>query len=89
VQQDAGLEAAAAAEGVTGADEADLDGSFAHTPTLPWAAPSGDDDLRWNMTSTATSSTAWRETLLGGTARHIRASLTAWPPPGLGMYSGL
>jgi hypothetical protein len=39
VQQDAGLEAAAVAEGVTGADEADLDGSSAHTPTLPRRRP--------------------------------------------------
>jgi hypothetical protein len=47
VQQDAGLEAAAVAEGVTGADEPDLDGSFAHTMTLPCADPPGDDELRW------------------------------------------
>jgi hypothetical protein len=36
VQQDACLEAAAVAEGVTGADEPDLDGLFALTMTLPW-----------------------------------------------------
>jgi glutamate dehydrogenase/leucine dehydrogenase len=37
VQQDAGLEAAAAAEGVTGADEPHLDESLGHPPTLPCA----------------------------------------------------
>jgi hypothetical protein len=47
VQQDAGLEAATAADGVSGADEADLDGSLAHTPTLPCADPPGDAELRW------------------------------------------
>jgi hypothetical protein len=34
VQQDAGLEAAAAAEGVTGANEPHLDGVLGHAPTL-------------------------------------------------------
>jgi hypothetical protein len=37
VQQDAGLEAAPAAEGVTGADEPHLDESLGHPQTLPCA----------------------------------------------------
>jgi len=42
VQQDAGLEAAPAAEGVTGADEPHLDESLGHTPTLPCANRPGE-----------------------------------------------
>jgi hypothetical protein len=41
VQQDAGLEAAATAKGVTAADEPHLHGLLTHTLTLPWMDPAG------------------------------------------------